>query len=140
MKTKRLFIWIILTVCFIWIINPIGYRLWMLKKKSLTFTELPKQVQEYIKMEPYPNDDGLFCINPADTMIYITETIWSSVVSSWVSYVKLIDTRKNITYIINQGTPLPYIYEKKLYIPDRFGTNYKGKDMYEAIYTEYELK
>ncbi len=81
----------------------------------------------------------LLFVNLADTATYSLETV-GTLIGPWVDYEKLIDKQKNISYRINQGVPSPYIVsQKKLYIPDRFDI-LCGGSVFEAKYTEYQLK
>ena len=115
-------------------------------------------------------DNQLLFVNPSDSSVYHYEVVWSIFVSSWVDYCKLIDTDRNIIYRIEQGEPSPYIIDSnanKLYIPSdyifltRISLAYDSikkqkdidsadvaesivvaanKEIYNAIFTEYELK
>ena len=81
----------------------------------------------------------LILINKIDSANFSLETI-KTWYGPWVEYEKLTDKQKDISYMINQGVPDPYIvFRNKLYIPDRY--NILGsKSVFEAIYTEYQLK
>ncbi len=116
------------------------YKITRLEHKKLKFDELPTEVHEYLSNCPKcENDDMLLFVDIADTAIYSLETV-GTLIGPWVDYEKLIDKQTDISYQINQGVPSPYIVSnKKLYIPDRFDI-LCGESVFEAIYTEYQLK
>jgi len=116
------------------------YKITRLEHKRLKFDELPSEVQKYLSNRPKCEDNNmLLFVNLADTATYSLETV-GTLIGPWVDYEKLIDKQKNISYRINQGVPSPYIVsQKKLYIPDRFDI-LCGGSVFEAKYTEYQLK
>jgi hypothetical protein len=86
------------------------------------------------------NPGSLILINPKETDRYILEVV-NTRVGPWVAYEKLIDIKKNIFYKIEQGTPSPFfVYENKLYIPDRFNIIFVSKRIEEVEFTCYTLK
>ena len=116
------------------------YKLTSLKHKELNFSELPYEVRNYLTNRPKCEDyDMLLFIDLADTANYHEESV-GTFTGPWISYEKLIDKQKNISYRINRGVPAPYIvFKNKLYIADRYDI-LCGGSVFEAIYTEYQLK
>ena len=118
------------------------YKITSLEQKTLKFDELPFEVKEYLSNPPDPIGDSykmLILINKNDSTNFSIETV-TTWYGPWVDYEKLKDIQKDISYRINQGVPSPYIvFRNKLYIPDRY--NILGsKSVFEAIYTEYQLR
>lgn len=116
------------------------YKITSLEQKRLKFDKLPSVVQKYLSNRPKCEaSEMLLFVDLADTAIYSLET-FGTLIGPWVDYEKLVDKQKNISYRINQGVPDPYIVCKsKLYIPDRYDI-LCGGSVFDAIYTEYELK
>ena len=122
--------------------KSIDYKITSLEQKTLKFDQLPFEIKEYLSNPPDPIGDSykiLILININDSTNFSLETI-TTWYGPWVDYEKLKDKQKDISYRINQGVPSPYIvFRNKLYIPDRY--NILGsKSVFEAIYTEYQLK
>lgn len=120
------------------------FKISELKHEKLKFSELPVSVQEYLIQPPEldnENPSSLMVINSEETDRYVSEVIFNKLVSSWVDYVKLIDTKSKISYRINQGVPDPYIiFDNKLYIPDRFNIFTTVDEMNKVEFTCYILK
>jgi len=135
----RKILFIILTFVF-YSCNSNEYKITRLEHKQLKFVELPTEVRKYLSNRPKcEDDDMLLFVDLADTATYSLETV-GTLIGPWVDYEKLIDKQKNISYRINQGVPSPYIVsQNKLFIPDRFNI-LCGESVFEAIYTEYQLK
>lgn len=139
-KIKYLFYSLVVCFC---VFRNWDYRLVLLPYKSLTFSELPKEVQASLSVSDY--DSICFAINAkhslmlVDTNDYNRYTYETVVFGPWVVYNKIIDTQKANVYRVEQGTPHPYIiYKDKLYIADDF--NFIPYHCKEVKYTEYELK
>lgn len=120
------------------------FKITELKHEKLNFVELPVAVKEFLIQPPEfdnENPSPLMIINPQETNRYVSEVIFNKWVSSWVDYVKLIDTKNKISYKINQGVPDPYIlFDNRLYIPDRFNILTTVDDMNKVEFTCYILK
>jgi len=120
--------------------NSYDYKITSLEQKRLKFDELPLEVKRYLSNRPKCEEyDMLLFVDLADTANYREETV-GTLIGPWVDYEKLIDKQKSISYRINQGVPSPYIvFKSKLYIPDRYDI-LCGGSVFEAMYTEYQLK
>ena len=137
---KNLIVFIVLLLSFS--CKSLDYKIASLEQKKLKFDELPFEIKEYLTNPFDPIGDSykmLITININDTARYHLETI-KTWYGPWVDYEKLKDKQKNISYRINQGVPSPYIvFRNKLYIPDRYNI-LDSKSVFEAVYTEYQLK
>lgn len=141
---KRIFTLLLFLTLVLFIIHSCDYRLWMLKKETLTYKELPVDVKKSLenKLENFDiTKDYILFVNESDSSNYKAERVgilWGP--KSWVSHIKLTDVRKNIVYKIDRKVPEPYIiYNNKLYILDRYNVR-SSDDAKEAIYSKYELK
>ena len=86
------------------------------------------------------NGDELIELPKGSNPVYIVANV-KSWTGPWVSYVKLVDTRTNVYYKIDQGVPSPFfLFENKLYIPDRYGVFTSVKDYSTLEFTCYTLK
>ena len=120
------------------------FKITELKQEKLKYVELPIPVKDFL-IEPlvYDNENpsSLILINNEEKQRYKLEVVYNNWVSSWVDYMKLIDVRNKISYRINQGVPSPFfIYENKLYIPNRFNFSSSIDDLNKVIFTCYFLK
>ena len=142
MKLKQASILIVLVLTSIVILKSCDYRLWMLKSRELTYSELPKEVQIFLEERTkYGERVTLLCVNAVDTVFYQTEKVRHPIVSAWFLYTKLIDKKNDKCYRIPRDVPRPYtIYKNKLYTPNLYNIILGGDDFRKAIYTEYELK
>lgn len=123
--------------------NDYNFKLSELKHEKLKYLDLPLAVKEFLK-QPHSfdneNPSSLVLINSKETDRYILEVV-NTWVGPWVAYEKLIDKEKNNFYRIEQGTPSPFfVYENKLYIPDRFNIIFVPKNIEEVEFTCYTLK
>jgi len=129
---------LVLTSC-----NDYNFDLSELEHEELRFSDLPVAVKDFLIQPPEldnENPGSLILINPKETDRYILEVV-NTRVGPWVAYEKLIDIKKNIFYKIEQGTPSPFfVYENKLYIPDRFNIIFVSKRIEEVEFTCYTLK
>lgn len=114
-----------------------------LKSEKVNFKDLPVEIIKCIKN---PNDfqeernNMLIELPKGKNIEYKVENV-KTWIGPWVSYVKLIDVEKNISYKINHGVPSPYIvFENKLYIPDRYNIFTTVDDLNSLEFTRYELK
>lgn len=129
---------LVLTSC-----NDYNFDLSELEHEELRFSDLPVAVKDFLIQPPEldnENPGSLILINPKETDRYILEVV-NTRVGPWVAYQKLIDIKNNIFYKIEQGTPSPFfVYENKLYIPDRFNIIFVSKRIEEVEFTCYTLK
>jgi hypothetical protein len=116
------------------------YKISKLGQKQLNFEELPYEIQKDLSERPKCDEsDMLLFVDLADSTNYSLETV-GTLIGPWVDYEKLIDKKNGFSYRIDQGVPSPYIiFRNKLYIPDRFNL-LCGESVYDAKYTEYQLK
>lgn len=115
-------------------------QIYDLPSKTLTYNELPIEVQTYLSESKdfwdVTQEDLLF-VNESDRNEYRLETI-DAIIGPWIIGERLINNKKNTEYKIAQGTPSPYIlYKNRLYIPRDF--MYLVEDSKYMTYTEYEL-
>lgn len=115
-----------------------------LKHEKVKFKDLPLEIINCIKN---PND----CKEKRNQMLvelpkgknpeYKVESVKTRT-GPWVSYVKLTDIETNGYYKIDQGVPYPYfIFENKLYIPNRFNILFTTVKDYSTLeFTCYTLK
>lgn len=124
--------------------NAYDFKISELEQEKMKFSDLPTSVKEFlIQSLEFDNvsQNSLTIIDLKETDRYTFEVIFNKWVSSWVDYVKLIDTKSKISYRINQDVPEPYIlFDNKLYIPDRFNIFTTVDDINEVEFTCYILK
>jgi hypothetical protein len=120
-----------------------GRNISTLKHEKVKFIDLPIEIINCIKN---PNDfqgernNILIELPKGSNPVYIVANV-KSWTGPWVSYVKLVDTRTNVYYKIDQGVPSPFfLFENKLYIPDRYGVFTSVKDYSTLEFTCYTLK
>lgn len=111
-----------------------------LPSKTLTYNELPLEVQTYLSESKdfwdVTQEDLLF-VNESDRNEYRLETI-DAIIGPWIIGERLINNKKNTEYKIAQGTPCPYIlFKNKLYVPSDF--MHLVEDSKYVKYTEYIL-
>lgn len=114
-----------------------------LKHEKVKFEDLPVEVINCIKN---PNDfqeernNMLIQLPKGKDGNYKVENV-NTLIGPWVSYVKLINTKKNISYKIDRGVPSPYIlFENILYVPDRYNIFTTVEDLNTLGFTRYYLK
>ena len=114
----------------------------MLKKDTLSYKELPEEIKKCLanKLDSFDlyNNIILF-VNESDSSNFKAESIRTIFgPESWISFIKIIDIRKNKVYRINREASEPYIlFENKLYIPNEYNITWK----YDKItYNVYNLK
>ena len=84
MKLKQAIILIVLVLTSIVILKSCDYRLWVLKSRELTYSELPKEVQIFLEERTkYGERVTLLCVNAVDTVFYQTEKVRHPIVSAW---------------------------------------------------------
>lgn len=141
MKKKKIFLLMVLGVGLVIALRSCDYRLWMLRNRELTFSELPPEVQTRLSNIPSCDPSiGMFLpINEKDSLNYSLTSV-KTFIGPWIKYNKLTDLNKKVVYRIERAAPNPYIlFENKLYIPDRYNI-LCSTNRYKAIYTEYDLK
>lgn len=105
--------------------------------KVLTYNELPVEVRTYLsKSEDFwNNQDLLLFVNNNERKSYHLE---ATDIGPWILNYKLINDYNKTDYIINRGTPCPYIlFNNKLYVPSKYLN--LVDDSKSAKFTEYEL-
>jgi len=132
-------------VAFLFVVLFVGcsdydYKITSLNRKVMKYDELPSELKRFLSIRPKCEDyDMLLFVELADSVSYSLDVI-DTWYGPWVDYVKLKDNSKGVSYRINQDIPDPFIILKnKLYIPDRYDI-LCGGSVFEAIYTEYQLK
>lgn len=114
-----------------------------LKSEKVKFKDLSTEVTNYLRNPTEVQNDiqtMLLELPKVKENSYRLETV-KTWVGPWVAYEKLINTKKNISYKINQGVPSPYIvFENKLYVPDRYNIFTAVDDLELLEFTMYELK
>ena len=121
-----------------------NYRITDLKHSKVMFDDLPEGVKSfYIDPSKFGNKNASlikFAYLGKDTETYQLKTI-DTWIGPWVAYNKLIDFRRNISYRIDQGTPIPYVvYQNKLYLTEKFNVFTTAKDYSILEFTCYTLK
>lgn len=114
-----------------------------LKSEKVKYKDLPIEIVKCIKN---PNDfqeernSMLIELPKGRDADYKVENV-KTLIGPWVSYVKLINIKKDIYYKIDQEVPSPYIvFENKLYVPDRYNIFTTVDDLESLEFTRYELK
>lgn len=138
---KKIVILLLSFAIIIFIVHSCDYRLWMLKKRTLTYSELPQRVREYITSIPPcdPHFETCLFVDNEERQNYQLK-VKKTIVGPWIRCYKLTNIKKNITYTIERKTPSPFlIYCNKLYVPNQYDI-FCGVNIKKVIYTEYELK
>lgn len=146
MKTPKLISILIATAIILWftvfrgfISRDIGY----LNHETVTFNELPVEIQEYLE-------------NPTDTRVSVNSMILEiprndeprykldtvkTWIGLWIDHSKVIDIQTNKYYEIDQGVPSPYIiYNNILYITNTFNIFTTVDDLNKLKFTKYYLE
>lgn len=138
-KIKYLFYFLVVCFC---VFRNWDYRLVLLPYKSLTFSELPKEVQASLCVSDYDslcfvaNSHTLMFVDSIDYNRYKHETVEFG---PWIAYEKITDTQKDNVYRVEYYMSMPYIlYKERLYIANDY--NFLFYQFKEVKYTEYELK
>ena len=135
---------IIIFIIFVFSCCGYDYKITNLELTELNFNELPVAVQEFIIKPPKLDnfDSGnLRIVNLQEADRYVLEVVFNKLVSSWVDYRNLLDTKSKTVYRLNRGIPRPlFVYENKLYVPDRYGIFYYVDKFDEVKFTCYTLK
>lgn len=120
-----------------------SYSVNSLKHERVKFKDLPIEIILYLRnpTEVQKDIQTMLLELPKDKKKnYKLETV-NTWIGPWVSYEKLINIKKNITFRIDQGTPSPYIiFEDKLYVPDRHNIFTTVDDLDSLEFTCYILK
>jgi hypothetical protein len=123
--------------------NDYNFNITDLKQEKLKFLDLPIAVKEFLIQPPNfdnENPSSLVIINSKESNRYLLEVV-NTWVGPWIDYMKLVDTENKISYRINQGVPNPFfVYDNRLYIPDRFNVFSVINDLNKVEFTCYKLK
>ena len=134
---------IIFSILFFNSCRNFDFKISELKYEKLKFSDLPVAVKEFLLQPPDFNNENpssLVLINSKESDRYVLEIV-NTRVGPWVDYMKLIDTTKKVSYKINQGVPNPFfVYENKLYIPNRYNIVVVNKNIEQVEFTCYVLK
>lgn len=135
--------WIFLVIVILFV-SCNGKNISTLKHEKVKFKDLPFEITNCIKN---PNDfqeernNMLIELPKGANSEYRVESVktWTG---PWVSYVKLTNIKTNVQYKIDQGVPYPYfIFENKLYIPNRFNILFTTVKDYSTLeFICYTLK
>lgn len=120
-----------------------GQNINTLKSEKVKFKDLPVEITQYLKNPTEVQNDMptiLLELPEGKEKNYRLETV-KTWIGPWVSYQKLINNKKNISYKIDREVPDPYIvFENKLYIPDRYNIFTTVDDLESLEFIRYELK
>lgn len=140
MKTKVL---IFITFLLLNSCNNYEYKLSQLNKRSLNWCKIPKKVKDFYKdSSNYGNKNPsliMFAYLGTDNK-YIFERV-ETTIAPWVSHYKIINTNENVSFMIDQGTPIPYVvFDDNLYLVNKFNLFTNLDDIKEIKITKYDLK
>lgn len=120
-----------------------GRNIKTLKSEKVKFNDLPVEITQYLRNPTEVQTDiqtMLLELPKGKENNYRLETV-NTWIGPWVSYEKLLNIEKNISYKIDRGVPDPYIiFENKLYVPDRYNIFTTVDDLNSLEFTRYELK
>lgn len=120
------------------------YKISNLKNEKIKFDDLPQAVKYFLIQPPdfdNKNPSSLLLINSEESERYVLEIEKTWGVASWVDYMRLVDNAKKISYKINPTVPCPFfVYDNKLYIPNRYNIVVVNKNIEEVEFTCYILK
>lgn len=141
---KRVFFFLLLGLLMVGC-QSYDYEISSLKYSRIKFDDLPEAVKSfYIDPSQFGFNSTnaslieFACLDPKETL-YSLETIKTRI-GPWVAYDKLKDEKRNISYRINQGTPIPYVvFQNKLYLTDEFNVFTLIKDYSTLEFTCYAL-
>ena len=148
---KLLFVLLILAMTSCSFDSGYDYKLSSLKHRELSYKELPDRVRQLlysfvddtINEEMLFTNNGLLFTNPSDSSIFRLEVVCYKL-APWIpAYSKIIDTKKNIVYKMdnNEDGP-PYIidsYSNKIIIPHGY-YSILDEGIFNVGYMEYDLK
>lgn len=121
--------------------NSYDYKVSLLLSKELSYQELPKEVRLRLSSIKScdPSTGALLVVDSIDSLRYSLEDV-ATITGPWVSFIKLMDNKKELAYRIERDAPEPYIIlDGALYIPDRY--NILGSDeIQRAKYIRYQLR
>lgn len=121
--------------------NSYDYKVSLLPSKELSYQELPKEVRLRLSSikSCAPSTGALLVVDSIDSLRYSLEDV-ATITGPWVSFIKLMDNKKELAYRIERDAPEPYIIlDGALYIPDRY--NILGSDeIQRAKYIRYQLR
>ena len=117
------------------------YKVSSLPSIELSYQELPKEVRLRLSsIKPCdPSTGALLIVDSIDSLRYSLEDV-ATITGPWISFIKLMDNKKELAYRIERDVPEPYIIlDGALYIPDRY--NILGSDeIQRAKYVRYQLR
>lgn len=115
-----------------------------LSSKRVEFIELPIEVKAFYKDPTKFGDSNasmmdFICLDEIKRYQLETVKTW---IGPWISYYKLINIESNISYKIEQGTPLPFVvYDDKLYLVGQYNIFFvESRDFNTVEFTCYTLK
>lgn len=123
--------------------NNYDYKIADLKQQKKRFSDLPMEVKMYFNNpDDYVKEIGneLNLINLSSTTDFSLESIetWTG---PWISFEKLKDNKKKISYRIETSVPDPLIlYKNQLYIPDRYNILNQLENLEHVEFICYTLK
>jgi hypothetical protein len=123
--------------------NKFDYNINQLNNEKVKFKDLPVKIAEYITTPTdYQNDiNTMLLVLPKEEVGYYRLETINTWIGPWVSFEKLIDVRKNVSYKIDQGYPGPYIvFRNKLYIPNSYNMFTTVGDLSSLEFTCYDLE
>jgi hypothetical protein len=130
----------------VFVFNSCGnydFQVASLKQIRIKFENLPQRVKNfYVDPSEFGKNNASLikfaCLDELDNYSLETVGTW---IGPWVAYYKLIDNSRNVSYRIDQGTPIPYVvYENNLYLTDSFNIFITVKDIKKIEFTRYTLK
>ena len=98
------------------------YKVSSLPSIELSYQELPKEVRLCLSsIKPCdPSTGALLVVDSIDSLRYSLEDV-ATITGPWISFIKLMDNKKELAYRIERDAPEPYIIlDGVLYIPDRY--------------------
>lgn len=140
---------ILFVTCCIFCFSGCGdydYNVTEFPSNKLRFDDLPIEIKDFLK-DPsdykkftpngnYIGVESMICLNGEE---YEFQTI-NSIVGSWVSYYKLINSKNNKSYRINYGNPFPYIMlDNELYLSNTYSVFIGDLDTSKIEFTRYSL-
>lgn len=121
--------------------NSYDYKVSSLPSKELSYQELPKEVRLRLSsIKPCdPSTGALLVVDSIDSLRYSLEEV-ATITGPWISFIKLMDNKKELAYRIERDAPEPYIIlDGALYIPDRYNILYSDETQ-KAKYIRYQLR
>jgi hypothetical protein len=123
--------------------NDCNYKITELVKARVKFIDLPQRVQNFYQNSSEFGQDNpslikFACLDTDSNFTLETIETWYG---PWVDYYELIDQAKQLSYRIDQGTPIPFVvYENKLYLVDKFNMFTNLKEYSSLEFSRYDLR